>query len=120
MAENGVITQGLATYSVLDLPDTLAEMVPVNEGSTHETEELAELLAEVDVRIAFGETEVARRILTTALRAEPANEALARRLEQLDAVQMNDDEWLPDQDDNPFEWDASNDSSEVIPFKKKS
>jgi len=120
LAENGVITQGPATYSVLDLPDTLAEMVPVNEGSTHETEELAELLAEVDVRIAFGETEVARRNLTTALRAEPANEALARRLEQLDAVQMNDDEWLPDQDDNPFEWDASNDSSEVIPFKKKS
>ena len=69
-----------------------------------QAEQFDELLAEVDVRIAFGKLEVANSLLSMALRAAPGNEALMQRLAQLEeGSEMNDDDWLSEPDDNPFE-----------------
>ena len=101
--EAGGLASGPAVSSALDDADSLAETMPTAELAP-QAEQLDELLVEVDVRIAFGELEVANSLLSMALRAAPGNEALMPRLAQLEeGSEMNDDDWLSEPDDNPFE-----------------
>ncbi|MEM7405492.1 MAG: hypothetical protein AAF458_09390 [Pseudomonadota bacterium] len=96
---------------------------PPAAASATAADEIAALLAEVDVRVAFGDADVAERLLTDGLERNPGEPQLEERLARVRAESGastgDDDDWISGPDDDPFDWENSDDDSNVVPFARR-
>ncbi|MAP12887.1 MAG: hypothetical protein CMQ61_12650 [Gammaproteobacteria bacterium] len=112
---------GVAPYKP---PHSSAEetTVSVRELASEPTlQNVKDLLAEVEVQIAFGDLKVARLLVSKGLGMAPSSPPLMAALQRIDGLShTDDDDWMGGSDESLLNWgNPSNDDETVVPFERR-